>query len=51
VWVTEIDPICALQACHGRLPVVTVEEALPYADIFVTTTGCCDVITLEHMSR
>jgi len=51
VWVTEIDPICALQASMAGYRVVTVEDALPYADIYVTTTGNCDVITAEHMSR
>lgn len=51
VWVTEIDPICALQACMAGLKVTTVEEALPYADIYVTATGNRDVITAEHMSR
>ncbi|MCP4895789.1 MAG: adenosylhomocysteinase [bacterium] len=51
VWVTEIDPICALQACMAGHKVTTVEDALPHADIYVTTTGNCDVITAEHMSR
>jgi len=51
VWVTEIDPICALQACMAGYTVTTVEDALPYADIYVTATGNCDVITAEHMSR
>ena len=51
VWVTEIDPICALQAAMAGLKVTTVEEALPYADIYVTTTGNKDIITAEHMSR
>ena len=51
IWVTEIDPICALQACMAGYKVGTVEDALPYADIFVTTTGNCDIITAEHMSR
>ncbi|MBN2197099.1 MAG: adenosylhomocysteinase [Polyangiaceae bacterium] len=50
VWVTEIDPICALQACMAGYKVATVEDALPYADIYVTTTGNRDVITAEHMS-
>ena len=49
VWVTEVDPICALQAAMEGLPVVTMEEAAPKADIFVTATGCHNVITFEHM--
>ncbi|MDX1657306.1 MAG: adenosylhomocysteinase [Nitriliruptorales bacterium] len=49
VWVTEIDPITALQASMEGYRVVTMEEAAPVADIFVTATGCKDVITLEHM--
>jgi adenosylhomocysteinase len=51
VWVTEIDPICALQALMAGHRVTTVEDALPHADIYVTATGNCDVITAEHMSR
>jgi adenosylhomocysteinase len=51
VLVTEIDPICALQAYMAGYKVVTVEDALPHADIYVTTTGNCDIITAEHMSR
>jgi len=51
VWVTEIDPICALQACMAGYTVTTVQDALPYADIYVTATGNCDVITAEHMSK
>jgi len=51
VWVTEIDPICALQACMAGYKVTTVEDALPEADIYVTTTGNRDVITAEHMAR
>lgn len=51
VWVSEVDPICALQACMAGYKVTTVEEALPYANIYVTTTGNRDVITAEHMSR
>ncbi len=50
VMITEIDPICALQACMAGYKVVTVEDALPEADIYVTTTGNCDIITAEHMS-
>ncbi len=49
VLVTEIDPICALQAAMEGYEVVTMEEAAPRADIFVTATGNVDVITLEHM--
>ena len=49
VLVTEIDPICALQAAMEGYEVVTMEEAAPRADIFVTATGNIDVITLEHM--
>ncbi len=51
VWISEIDPICALQACMAGYKVTTVEDALPYADIYVTATGNCDVITLEHMYK
>lgn len=50
VVVTEIDPICALQAYMAGYSVVTVEEALAFADIFVTTTGNCDIITAKHMA-
>ena len=49
VVVTEIDPICALQAAMEGYQVVTMEEVAPSADIFVTATGNVDVITLEHM--
>jgi adenosylhomocysteinase len=49
VLVTEIDPICALQAAMEGYQVVTMEEAAPIADIFVTCTGNIDVITLDHM--
>ncbi|MCP4701418.1 MAG: adenosylhomocysteinase [Gammaproteobacteria bacterium] len=49
VWVTEIDPICALQAAMEGYRVVTMEEAADKGDIFVTTTGNIDVITHEHM--
>ncbi|MCL1919977.1 MAG: adenosylhomocysteinase [Kiritimatiellaeota bacterium] len=51
VWVSEVDPICALQACMAGYKVTTVEDALPHANIFVTTTGNCEIITAEHMSR
>jgi adenosylhomocysteinase len=49
VLVTEIDPICALQAAMEGYQVVTMEEAAPLGDIFVTATGNVDVITLDHM--
>ncbi len=49
VLVTEIDPICALQAAMQGYQVVTMEEAAPQADIFVTATGNKDIITIEHM--
>ena len=51
VLVTEIDPICALQAAMEGFEVVTLEEAAPRGDIFVTATGCCDVIRGEHMLK
>jgi len=51
VVVTEIDPICALQAAMEGFEVTTVEDALSEANIFVTATGNCDVITLEHMQK
>jgi adenosylhomocysteinase len=51
VWVSEIDPICALQACMAGYRVCPIEDALPHATIYVTTTGNCDIITAEHMSR
>ena len=49
VLVTEIDPICALQASMEGYQVVTMEDAAPVGDIFVTTTGCADIICREHM--
>ncbi len=49
VMVTEIDPICALQAAMEGYQVVTMDEAAPIADIFVTATGNVDVITVDHM--
>ena len=49
VLVTEIDPICALQACMEGFEVVTMEDAAPRGDIFVTTTGNIDVISIDHM--
>ena len=47
--VTEIDPICALQAAMEGYEVVTMDDAAPRGDIFVTATGNVDVITLDHM--
>ena len=49
VIITEIDPICALQAAMEGYEVKTMDEAVLEGDIFVTTTGCCDVITEKHM--
>jgi adenosylhomocysteinase len=51
VLITEIDPICALQALMEGYEVVTMEEAAPQADIFVTATGNKDIITLDHMKQ
>lgn len=51
VLVTEIDPICALQAAMEGYEVTTVEEALPIADVYVTATGNRDIITVEHMQK
>ncbi len=51
VLVTEIDPICALQAAMEGFEVVTVEDALPEGNIYVTTTGNCDIITIDHMAN
>jgi adenosylhomocysteinase len=51
VMVTEVDPICALQAAMEGYQVTTMEEAAPIGDIFVTATGNVDVITLEHMRQ
>ena len=49
VWITEVDPICALQAAMEGYKVVTMEYAAEHADIFVTATGNKDVITVDHM--
>lgn len=49
--VTEIDPICALQAQMEGYEVVTMEQAVKEGDIFVTTTGCKDIITIDHMKK
>ena len=51
VIITEIDPICALQAAMDGFQVATLEEVLDIADIYVTATGCRDVITADHMRR
>ncbi|MEI8121347.1 MAG: adenosylhomocysteinase [bacterium] len=51
VIVTEIDPICALQAAMEGYQVMTMNEACVIGDIFVTSTGCCDVITKAHMLK
>jgi adenosylhomocysteinase len=51
VIVTEIDPICALQAAMEGYEVMTMDEACRLGDIFVTATGCCDVIAERHMRR
>ena len=51
VVVTEIDPICALQAAMEGYPVKTLEEVVSEGDLFITATGCCDVIRGEHMEQ
>ena len=51
VLITEVDPICALQALMEGYEVVTMDEAAPQGDIFVTATGCRDIITLDHMLK
>ena len=51
VWITEIDPICALQAAMEGYPVVTMDEACAQADIFVTATGNKGVVSYDHMVR
>ncbi|AFY01014.1 S-adenosyl-L-homocysteine hydrolase [Bdellovibrio bacteriovorus str. Tiberius] len=51
VLVTEIDPICALQAAMEGFEVTTMEDAAPLGDIFVTATGCCDIITDKHFMK
>ncbi|MBL7555970.1 MAG: adenosylhomocysteinase [Bdellovibrionaceae bacterium] len=51
VLVTEIDPICALQAAMEGFEVTTMDEACAAADIFVTATGCCDIITEKHFNK
>ena len=51
VYVTEIDPICALQAAMEGFNVITMEDACSFGDIFITTTGNCDVVTGTHMEK
>ena len=51
VLITEIDPICALQAAMEGYEVTTMDEACSEADIFVTATGCCDIITDRHFKK
>ncbi len=51
VLVTEIDPICALQAAMEGYQVITMDKAAEQADIFVTATGCCDIITEKHFKK
>ncbi len=51
VLITEIDPICALQAAMEGFEVVTMDEAASIGDIFVTATGCCDIITEKHFMK
>jgi adenosylhomocysteinase len=51
VLISEIDPICALQALMEGYQIVTMEEAAPVGDIFVTATGCKDIITVNHMKQ
>ena len=51
IIVTEVDPICALQACMAGYKVTTIEDALAEGNIYVTTTGNCEIITAEHMSK
>mmetsp|Transcript_40495 Transcript_40495/g.67251 ORF Transcript_40495/g.67251 Transcript_40495/m.67251 type:complete len:489 (-) Transcript_40495:345-1811(-) len=51
VYVTEIDPICALQACMEGFQVATMEDVISEADVFITTTGNKDIITLKHMEK
>jgi adenosylhomocysteinase len=51
VLISEIDPICALQALMEGYELVTMDEAAPIADIFVTATGCKDIVTIEHIQK
>ncbi|MBU1150515.1 MAG: adenosylhomocysteinase, partial [Proteobacteria bacterium] len=51
VFITEIDPICALQAAMEGYEVTTLDDVVAKGDIFITATGCCDVITSRHMEK
>eukprot|EP00826_Nyctotherus_ovalis_P061934 TRINITY_DN8874_c0_g1_i1.p1 TRINITY_DN8874_c0_g1~~TRINITY_DN8874_c0_g1_i1.p1 ORF type:complete len:478 (+),score=172.98 TRINITY_DN8874_c0_g1_i1:251-1684(+) len=51
VYVTECDPICALQACMSGYTVVKAESIIDQVDLVVTATGCCKIITIEHMKK
>lgn len=51
ILITEIDPICALQAVMAGYEVITMEQAAPIGDIFITATGCCDVIREDHFEK
>merc|ERR1711990_912275 len=51
VYITEIDPICALQACMEGYQVATMEDVIGEADVFITTTGNKDIITVDHMAK
>ena len=51
VLITEIDPICALQAAMEGFQVVTMEQAVEEADIYITATGCCDILTESHFQK
>ena len=51
VIVTEIDPICALQAAMEGFQVMSMDDAAPQGNIFVTTTGCCDIVMAKHMEK
>ena len=51
VLVTEIDPICALQAAMEGFEVTTMDSAADRGNIFVTATGCCDIVTIDHMAK
>merc|ERR1712023_610098 len=50
-YVSEIDPICALQACMEGFQVVTMEDVISEVDVVITTTGNKDIVTVEHMSK
>jgi adenosylhomocysteinase len=51
VIITEVDPICALQACMEGYQVLTIDDVIETADLFITTTGNVDIITVDHMKR